>query len=97
MFHWLTTSSKFIFNSKNRSLFNNSTLLNTIINPSSSINVNQSLFRYIPQQLFSKYLPRSRAKRQPLNTKRAGKGYKKGYGARKEGVKTSKGNSKLIL
>mmetsp|Transcript_21651 Transcript_21651/g.31512 ORF Transcript_21651/g.31512 Transcript_21651/m.31512 type:complete len:109 (-) Transcript_21651:117-443(-) len=39
---------------------------------------------------FSKYISKSRAKRLPLNTKRAGKGYKKGYGARKEGYLTSK-------
>jgi hypothetical protein len=36
-------------------------------------------------QSFSKYVSNSRAKRIPLNTKRAGKGYNKGYGARKEG------------
>jgi hypothetical protein len=39
---------------------------------------------------FSKYISRSRAKHLPLNTKRAGKGYKKGYGARTEGIVTSK-------
>lgn len=49
------------------------------------------LYQYSLQHCFSKYIPRSRAKRQPLNTKRAGKGYKKGYGARKEGVVNSKG------
>mmetsp|Transcript_1519 Transcript_1519/g.1519 ORF Transcript_1519/g.1519 Transcript_1519/m.1519 type:complete len:103 (+) Transcript_1519:90-398(+) len=41
---------------------------------------------------FSKYISKSRAKHLPLNTKRAGKGYKKGYGARTEGIVTSKGN-----
>jgi hypothetical protein len=39
---------------------------------------------------FSKYISKSRAKHLPLNTKRAGKGYKKGYGARTEGIVTSK-------
>ena len=57
------------------------------IPPSSSRRLDQ----FTIQHYFSKYIPRSRAKRQPLNTKRAGKGYKKGYGARKEGVVTSKG------
>lgn len=42
-------------------------------------------FQHILSQSFSKYISNSRAKRIPLNTKRAGKGYKKGYGARKEG------------
>ena len=40
---------------------------------------------------FSKYISKSRTKRLPLTTKRAGKGYKKGYGARTEGYLTSKG------
>jgi hypothetical protein len=40
---------------------------------------------------FSKYISKSRAKRLPLTTKRAGKGYYKGNGARKEGMVTSKG------
>lgn len=40
---------------------------------------------------FSKYISKSRAKHRPLNTKRVGKGYTKGYGARKEGTLTSKG------
>lgn len=40
---------------------------------------------------FSKYMSKSRAKHLPLNTKRAGKGYKKGYGARTEGRITSIG------
>ena len=39
---------------------------------------------------FSKYISKARAKRQPLTTKRAGKGYYKGKGARKEGHITSK-------
>ena len=43
---------------------------------------------------FSKYISKSRAKRLPLTTKRAGKGYYKGYGGRKEGFLTSK--AKLI-
>ena len=42
---------------------------------------------------FSKYISKSRTKRLPLTTKRAGKGYKKGYGARTEGFLTSKGIS----
>ena len=39
---------------------------------------------------FSKYISKSRAKRLPLTTKRAGKGYYKGKGGRKEGHITSK-------
>ncbi len=40
---------------------------------------------------FSKYISKSRTKHLPLTTKRAGKGYKKGYGARNEGRTTSLG------
>jgi hypothetical protein len=40
---------------------------------------------------FSKYLSKEGAKRKPLNTKKMGKGYKKGYGARMEGRISSKG------
>jgi hypothetical protein len=39
---------------------------------------------------FSKYISHSRTKRLPLTTKRAGHGYYKGNGARKEGFITSK-------
>lgn len=39
----------------------------------------------------SKYLSKSAAKRLPLNTKRAGKGYYKGKGGTKEGKLNSKG------
>ncbi len=40
---------------------------------------------------FSKYISKSRTKRLPLTAKRAGKGYTKGYGARKGGYVNSKG------
>lgn len=40
---------------------------------------------------FSKYISKSRTKRLPLTTKRVGKGYYKGNGARKEGTINSKG------
>ena len=40
---------------------------------------------------FSKYISKSRKKRLPLTTKRAGKGFYKGNGGRKEGHITSKG------
>jgi hypothetical protein len=40
---------------------------------------------------FSKYISKARAKRQPLTTKRAGKGYYKGNRCRKEGTINSKG------
>ena len=40
---------------------------------------------------FSKYISKARAKRLPLTTKRARKGFYKGKGARKEGHITSKG------
>jgi large subunit ribosomal protein L41 len=39
---------------------------------------------------FSKYISKSRTKRLPLTTKRAGKGFYKGNGARKEGLISSK-------
>lgn len=42
---------------------------------------------------FSKYISNSRTKRIPLNTKRVGKGYYKGKGARKEGYITNKGKN----
>jgi hypothetical protein len=45
----------------------------------------------------SKYISKTRAKHLPLNTKRVGKGYKKGYGARTEGKMTSRGNWNLFL
>jgi len=41
---------------------------------------------------FSKYISNARTKRLPLTTKRVGKGYYKGKGARKEGFITSKGH-----
>lgn len=40
---------------------------------------------------FSKYISKARAKRQPLTTKRAGKGYYKGNRCRKEGYLDSRG------
>lgn len=45
------------------------------------------------QQLayLSRYISKARAKRLPLTTKRAGKGFYKGKGARKEGIRDSKG------
>jgi hypothetical protein len=42
------------------------------------------------QRSMSKYLTKSAAKRLPLNTKRAGKGYYKGKGGTKEGKLNSK-------
>jgi len=42
------------------------------------------------QRFMSKYLSKAAAKRVPLNTKRAGKGYYKGKGGTKEGHLTSK-------
>jgi hypothetical protein len=49
----------------------------------------------VPSVFFSKYLPKSRTKRLPLSTKKAGSGYYKGNGCRKEGRLTSKG--KFVL
>jgi large subunit ribosomal protein L41 len=43
------------------------------------------------RRAFSKYLPKARAKRLPLDAKRAGKGYAKGHGARSTGRRTSLG------
>lgn len=45
---------------------------------------------------FSKYISKSRTKRLPLTTKRAGKGFYKGNGARKEGYINSRGNIIII-
>jgi hypothetical protein len=45
---------------------------------------------------FSKYISNSRAKRIPLTTKRAGKGYYKGNRCRKEGTINSRGSSFII-
>lgn len=50
-----------------------------------------SLPTLIQQRFMSKYLSKSAAKRLPLSTKRAGKGYYKGKGGTKEGRLTSKG------
>lgn len=60
-----------------------------------SINGLYKLNNYNPNILtqiscFSKYISKSRTKRLPLTTKRAGKGYYKGFGGRKEGFLTSK-------
>lgn len=46
---------------------------------------------FIQTASFSKYISKSRTKRLPLTTKRAGKGYKKGNRCRSEGFITSKG------
>ena len=40
---------------------------------------------------FSKYISKSRTRRIPITTKRAGKGFYKGKGSRKEGYITHKG------
>jgi len=50
-----------------------------------------SSFSLIQVAHFSKYISKSRAKRLPLTTKRAGKGYYKGNRTRKEGKITSLG------
>ena len=42
---------------------------------------------------FSKYISKSRARRLPLTTKQARKGYKKGNGCRREGTINSRGKS----
>lgn len=53
-------------------------------------NLSRQLFN-IQTASFSKYISKARTKRLPLTTKRVGKGYNKGLGARKEGVLNSKG------
>lgn len=65
------------------------------INKINNININifnnyDNLNIFTQISHFSKYISKSRAKRLPLTTKRAGKGYYKGYGGRKEGYLTSK-------
>ena len=52
--------------------------------------VAMSCHQFQQQRLMSKYLSKSAAKRLPLTTKRAGKGYYKGKGGTKEGRLTSK-------
>jgi hypothetical protein len=49
-------------------------------------------FNLIQTADFSKYISNARKKRLPMTTKRAGKGFYKGNGCRKEGVISSKGN-----
>ncbi len=56
-----------------------------------SLYINKPYYNHIQIANFSKYTSKARAKRIPLNTKRVGKGYKKGYGARREGMITRKG------
>jgi len=48
---------------------------------------------YLAQQVsfFSKYISKARKKRLPMTTKRVGRGFSKGNGAKKEGIITSKG------
>lgn len=57
----------------------------------------QPAFHFALQQAasFSRYISKSRQKRLPMTTKRAGKGYYKGKGGRKEGRLTSKGIDQL--
>lgn len=49
-----------------------------------------SIQQYVQRANFSKYISNARKKRLPLTTKRAGKGFYKGNGARKEGTISSK-------
>ncbi len=50
-----------------------------------------SIFSALQVAHFSKFISKSRTKRMPLTTKRAGKGFYKGTGSRKEGVISSTG------
>ena len=52
--------------------------------------VNAFTHQLVQQRFMSKYLSKAAAKRLPLSTKRAGKGYYKGKGGTKEGRLTSK-------
>ena len=64
-----------------------------------NIPINNASLAFLPTALFqlqlvsnfSKYISKARAKRLPLTTKRVGKGFYKGKGARPEGRLTSKG------
>jgi len=51
----------------------------------------QKCFQLTQTCFFSKYISNARTKRLPLTTKRAGKGFYKGKGARTEGFISSKG------
>ena len=70
-----------------------STILKIPFNSFNTINSSSKLFLWNPVCNFSKYISKSRTKRLPLTTKRAGKGYKKGNGARTEGKLNSKGKN----
>ena len=59
------------------------------------LNTNSKLYLFNSVSCFSKYISKARTKRLPLTTKRAGKGYKKGNGARTEGKLNSKGIFKI--
>ena len=63
-----------------------------IFSPKFMHDSSHQLYLYNPIANFSKYISKSRTKRLPLTTKRAGKGYKKGNGARTEGTLNSKGS-----
>lgn len=54
------------------------------------VRLNASVVMGTQKMSFSKYISNARKKRLPLTTKRAGKGYYKGNGARKEGNINSK-------
>lgn len=64
----------------------NSSNLLSVSSPSSS----SSAFQLQQTANFSKYISKARTKRLPLTTKRVGKGFYKGKGARTEGRLTSK-------
>jgi len=55
--------------------------------------VTRPAFNLIQAANFSKYISNARKKRLPMTTKRAGKGFYKGNGCRKEGVISSKGKN----
>jgi hypothetical protein len=67
---------------------NFSNFFSPVLTRASNIATNHQLFQ---QRFMSKYLSKAAAKRLPLNTKRAGKGYYKGKGGTKEGKLNSKG------
>ena len=66
----------------------NSNKINSQIN---NVSLPTALFQLQLVSNFSKYISKARAKRLPLTTKRVGKGFYKGKGARPEGRLTSKG------
>eukprot|EP01039_Chlorochromonas_danica_P007731 gene7731-8542_t len=76
--------------------FSNHLFRSPVVSTISGLLSQRSTFNLQQVATFSKYISNSRAKRLPLTTKRAGKGFYKGNRGRKEGRLTSKGRFIMI-